>query len=183
MATLFVSLNKVIFTRLYSVWDSVEVCPYINSHYEYCSLSSMELLMTSPYGMVVSLGVRQILQLMSSHSLCMGTYKWLRDWLVSHTGAENTSALGDGTTWFCDPPQTLQSNPCLRVCIHICVCVGVGGHNSWQDTHWCLCSAALTLLLLTLVLSLSSFILSFDKYRGTQKWIRSLSLPSLKPVG
>lgn len=75
MATLFVSLNKVIFTRLYSVWDSVEVCPYINSHYEYCSLSSMELLMTSPYGMVVSLGVRQILQLMSSHSLCMGTYK------------------------------------------------------------------------------------------------------------
>lgn len=66
MTTLFVSLNSK--ARIYEVVfcvASVEVCPYVNSHCEYCTLSSIqELLMASPYGMVVSLppavGVRQI---------------------------------------------------------------------------------------------------------------------------
>ena len=66
MITLFVSLNSK--ARIYEVVfcvASVEVCPYVNSHCEYCTLSAIqELLMASPYGMVVSLppavGVGQI---------------------------------------------------------------------------------------------------------------------------
>lgn len=83
------------------------------------------------------------------------------------SGKNNTSALGDGTSWFCDPPQ-YDSGICVCVFAFISVYgLGWGEHKCcWQDTDWCLCSAALILLLVLYYSSPFLRLWEQDKYYG-----------------